>query len=210
MFDSKPIIEALVAGDAGKLTGLVRRALDGGISAKEILDEGLMAGMHVVGAKMENEDMFIPEVLMAAKAMSTVLLILSPLLADGDMTVAGQVIIGTVKGDLHDIGKNLVAMMLELSGFQVFNLGVDIPPNKFVAEITARHANIVCLSALLTTTMPMMKKTIDAIAAAGLRDKVKILVGGAPVTQKYADEIRADGYASDAGSAARLAKSILL
>lgn len=209
MLDSKPIIEALVAGDAGKLAELVRLALNGGASAREILNEGLMAGIDVVGERMENEDMFIPEVLMAAKAMSVSLEILSPLLAEGDLAAAGKVIIGTVKGDLHDIGKNLVAMMFETSGFQVFNLGVDIAPEKFVAEIKDKQADIVGISALLTTTMPMMKKTIDAITASGLRDGVKILVGGAPVSQKYADEIGADGYAPDAGSAVRLAKAVL-
>jgi 5-methyltetrahydrofolate--homocysteine methyltransferase len=209
MLDSKPIIEALVAGDAGKLAELVRLALNGGASAREILNEGLMAGIDVVGERMENEDMFIPEVLMAAKAMSVSLEILSPLLAEGDLAAAGKVVIGTVKGDLHDIGKNLVAMMFETSGFQVFNLGVDIAPEKFVAEIKDKQPDIVGISALLTTTMPMMKKTIDAISASGLRDGVKILVGGAPVSQKYADEIGADGFAPDAGSAVRLAKAVL-
>lgn len=209
MLDSKPIIEALVAGDAGKLAKLVQAALDGGASARQILDEGLMAGMDVVGERMENEDMFIPEVLMAAKAMSVSLETLSPLLAEGDLAAAGKVVIGTVKGDLHDIGKNLVAMMFESSGFQVINLGVDVAPEKFVAEIKDKKPDIVGISALLTTTMPMMKKTIDTLAANGLRDGIKVLVGGAPVSQKYADEIGADGYAPDAGSAVRLAKAIL-
>lgn len=209
MFDSKPIIEALVAGDEGKLTGLVCHALDAGVPAKQIVNEGLLSGMDVVGEKMENEDMFIPEVFMAAKAMSSVLGILTPLLAEGDRNAGGKVVIGTVKGDLHDIGKNLVAMLLESSGFQVFNLGVDITPEKFLAEIKDKGADIVCLSALLTTTMPMMKKTIDAIAEGGLRDRVKIMVGGAPVSQKFADEIGADGYAPDAGSAVKVAKAVL-
>ncbi len=209
MFDSKPIIEALVAGDEGKLTGLVRHALDAGVPARQIVNEGLLSGMDVVGEKMENEDMFIPEVFMAAKAMSSVLGILTPLLAEGDRNAGGKVVIGTVKGDLHDIGKNLVAMLLESSGFQVFNLGVDITPERFLAEIKDKGADIVCLSALLTTTMPMMKKTIDAIAEGGLRDRVKIMVGGAPVSQKFADEIGADGYAPDAGSAVKVAKAVL-
>ena len=141
--------------------------------------------------------------------MSVSLGILSPLLAEGDLAAAGKVIIGTVKGDLHDIGKNLVAMMFESSGFRVINLGVDVAPEKFVAEIKDKKPDIVGISALLTTTMPMMKKTIDALAASGLRDGIKILVGGAPVSQKYADEIGADGYAPDAGSAVRIAKAIL-
>ena len=208
MFDSKPFIEALVAGNEQKLTGLVRQALDSDVSAGQILN-GLLAGMDVIGEKMENEDMFIPEVLMAARAMGKVLEILTPLLADGDRNAAGKVVIGTVKGDLHDIGKNLVAMMLESSGFQVSNLGVDITPEKFLAAIKNNGADLVCISALLTTTMPVMKKTIDAIVEAGLRQQVKILVGGAPVSEKYAKEIGADGYAPDAGSAVRVAKAIM-
>lgn len=208
MFDSTPFIEALVAGNEQKLIESVRRALDDGVSAAQIMS-GLLAGMDVIGEKMENEDMFIPEVLMAARAMGKVLEILTPLLTDGDRNAAGKVVIGTVKGDLHDIGKNLVAMMLESSGFQVSNLGVDITPEKFLAAIRDSSADIVCISALLTTTMPVMKKTIDAIAEAGLRNQVKILVGGAPVTQKYADEIGADGYAPDAGSAVKVAKAVL-
>jgi 5-methyltetrahydrofolate--homocysteine methyltransferase len=209
MFDAKSVIEALVEGDEGKLAELVRAALDRGVSAKQILNEGLMSGMDIVGEKMENEDMFIPEVLKSARAMSNGVQMLTPLLAEGDVSVAGKVVIGTVKGDLHDIGKNLVAMMLESAGFEVWNLGVDISPEKFIAEIKARDANLLCLSALLTTTMPMMKKTIDAVAASGLRDRVKVLIGGAPVTQQFANEIGADGYAPDAGSAVKAAKAIL-
>jgi 5-methyltetrahydrofolate--homocysteine methyltransferase len=209
MFDAKSIIDALIEGDEGRLSGLVRAALERGVSAKQILNEGLISGMDIVGEKMENEDMFIPEVLKSARAMSHVVQVLTPLLAEGDVNVAGKVVIGTVKGDLHDIGKNLVAMMLESAGFEVWSLGVDISPEKFIAEIKAREANLLCLSALLTTTMPMMKKTIDAIAAGGLRDRVKILIGGAPVTPKFADDIGADGYAPDAGSAVKVAKAIL-
>jgi len=209
MFDAKSMIEALVEGDEGKLAELVRAALDRGVSAKQILNEGLMSGMDIVGEKMENEDMFIPEVLRSARAMSNVVQVLTPMLAEGDVSVAGKVVIGTVKGDLHDIGKNLVAMMLESAGFEVWNLGVDISPEKFIAEIKARGANLLCLSALLTTTMPMMKKTIDAMAAGGLRDRVKVLIGGAPVTQQFANDIGADGYAPDAGSAVKVAKAIL-
>ena len=209
MFDATSIIAALVEGDEGKLTELVREALAGGVSAKQILSDGLMSGMDVIGEKMENEDMFIPEVLKSARAMSNVVKILTPLLAEGDVSSAGKVVIGTVKGDLHDIGKNLVAMMLESAGFQVYNLGVDIAPEKFIASIKDQGADVLCLSALLTTTMPMMKRTIDAVAASGLREQVKILVGGAPVTQKFADDIGADGYAPDAGSAVKAAKAVL-
>lgn len=209
MLDSKAIIDALVGCDESKVLKLVQDALDEGVAAKEILNQGLIAGMDIVGEKMENEDMFIPEVLMAAKVMSAAVVILKPLLAAEDMSAMGRVIIGTVKGDLHDIGKNLVAMMLESAGFEVYNLGVDISPDKFVSEVNEKNANMVCLSALLTTTMPMMKQTIDAVVESGLRDRVKIMVGGAPVTKNYANEIGADGYAPDAGSATKLAKALL-
>ncbi len=209
MFDFKLIVDSLIECDEAKVLKLVQNGLDEGVAAKEILNQSLIAGMDVVGEKMENEDMFIPEVLMAAKVMSAAVGILKPLLAAEDMSAMGRVIIGTVKGDLHDIGKNLVSMMLESAGFEVYNLGVDISPDKFVSEVNEKNANMVCLSALLTTTMPMMKQTIDAVVESGLRDRVKIMVGGAPVTKNYANEIGADGYAPDAGSATKLAKTLL-
>jgi len=209
MFASKAIIDNLVGLNEPKVIELVRNALDEGVAAKEILNQGLIAGMDIVGEKMENEDMFIPEVLMAAKAMSSAIEILKPLLAEEDIRAMGKVIIGTVKGDLHDIGKNLVAMMVESAGFEVYDLGADILPDKFIQEIKEKDANILCMSALLTTTMPMMKNTIDALKESGLREQVKIMVGGAPVTQSFADEIGADGYAPDAGSAVKLAKELL-
>jgi 5-methyltetrahydrofolate--homocysteine methyltransferase len=209
MFDFKAIGDALVACDQPKVLELVKSGLSQGISAKDLLNQGLIAGMDVVGGRMENEEMFIPEVLMAAKAMGAAVNVLKPLLAESDVSSQGKVVIGTVKGDLHDIGKNLVAMMLESAGLEVYNLGVDVAPDKFVNEIKTKNANILALSALLTTTMPMMKETVAAVANAGIREKVKILVGGAPVTQSFAMEIGADGYAPDAGSATRLAKSLL-
>jgi 5-methyltetrahydrofolate--homocysteine methyltransferase len=209
MFDFKAIGDALIACDEDKVLDLVKNGLDQGVSAKDLLSRGLIAGMDVVGECMEKEEMFIPEVLVAAKAMSAAVQILKPLLAEGDTGAQGRVVIGTVKGDLHDIGKNLVAMMLESAGLEVYNIGVDVPPEKFVNELKTRNANILALSALLTTTMPMMKETVAAVAKAGIRDQVKILVGGAPVTQAYAKEIGADGYAPDAGSASKLAKSFL-
>jgi len=209
MADFQNMIDTLIEGDKNKLTNLVQYTLDEGVSAKEILEKGLMAGMDIVGEKMEAEELFIPEVLRSAKTMSAVIDILKPLLAEGDIRVVGKVIIGTVKGDLHDIGKNLVAMMLESAGFDVYNLGTDIPPDKFVEEVKDKDANMLCLSALLTTTMPMMKTTIDGLAESGLRDQVKVMVGGAPVTQDFADQIGADGYAHDAGSATKLAKALL-
>jgi 5-methyltetrahydrofolate--homocysteine methyltransferase len=208
MTDFNAITEALVACDEAKLERLVRESLDQNVPANDILNKGLIAGMDIVGEKMESGDMFIPEVLMAAHAMANCVVILKPLLAEGEGSAGASVVIGTVKGDLHDIGKNLVAMMMESAGMEVTNIGVDIPPEDFVAKIKETNAKIVCLSALLTTTMPMMKQTIDAIVEAGIRDQVKILVGGAPVTQSFADEIGADGFAPDAGSAAKLAKRL--
>ncbi|MCP4721240.1 MAG: cobalamin-binding protein, partial [Desulfobacteraceae bacterium] len=177
--------------------------------ASDILNQGLIAGMDIVGEKMENGDMFIPEVLMAAQAMGSCVEILKPLLGDDETAGGANVLIGTVKGDLHDIGKNLVAMMMESAGMTVHNLGVDIEPSVFVEQIKEKNAQIICLSALLTTTMPMMKQTVDAIVESGLRDQVKILIGGAPVTQAFADEIGADGFAPDAGSASKLAKTLI-
>ena len=209
MSDLRRISEALVAMNEKKVKELVREALDKGVLAKEILNEGLIPGMDIVGEKMESGDMFIPEVLMSAKAMSAAVEILKPLLGDEGLTAAGKVVIGTVKGDLHDIGKNLVVMMLESAGFEVHNLGVDIGPEDFVKAIKEKEPNLLALSALLTTTMSMMKQTIDAVTESGLRERVKVMIGGAPVTQKFADEIGADGYAPDAGSANKLAKALL-
>lgn len=210
MTDFNEIKETLVGCDEPKLVQLVNDALEQKIPAVDILNKGLIAGMDIVGEKMENEEMFIPEVLMAAQAMSSCVKVLKPLLSDEDSAGGGTVVIGTVKGDLHDIGKNLVAMMIESGGMTVHNLGVDVSPEQFVEQAKERNANIICLSALLTTTMPMMKQTIDAVAESGLRDKVKIMVGGAPVTQAFADEIGADGFAADAGSAAKAAKAFML
>jgi 5-methyltetrahydrofolate--homocysteine methyltransferase len=210
MADLKSITETLITGDGDKLQELVQEALDSGTPAKEILQQGLIVGMDIVGEKMESGDMFIPEVLMAAQAMATSVEILKPLLAEGDSSSAGKVVIGTVKGDLHDIGKNLVVMMMESAGFEVIDLGVDVTPEKFVEAIKANSPNIVGISALLTTTMPMMKKSIMTIEESGLRDSLKIIVGGAPVNQAFADEIGADGYAPDAGAASKLAKALYL
>lgn len=209
MADYNAMQDALVHCDKDKLLGLVNAALAEETPATQILNQGLIAGMDIVGEKMENGDMFIPEVLMAAQAMGECVAILKPLLGEGESQRGGTVIIGTVKGDLHDIGKNLVAMMMESAGMTVHNLGVDIAPSEFVSQIKEKNAQIVCLSALLTTTMPMMKQTVDAIVEAGLREKVKIMVGGAPVTQAFADEIGADGFAPDAGSASRFAKTLV-
>jgi 5-methyltetrahydrofolate--homocysteine methyltransferase len=209
MADLNSITEALIKGDRETTKHLVQSAVDEGAAAREILDVGLIRGMDIVGDKMESGDMFIPEVLQCARIMSEAVEILKPHLGADAAMGAGKVVIGTVKGDLHDIGKNLVKMMMESAGFQVTDLGVDVSPEKFVQTVQSNNGGIVALSALLTTTMPMMKRTVDALVESGLRDKVKIMVGGAPVTQKFADDIGADGYAVDAGSASKLAKRLL-
>ncbi len=209
MADYKNLMDAVMTGNAQLVSTLVQQYLDDGNEATQILNLGLIAAMDVVGERMENEDMFIPEVLMAAMTMGKGVEILKPFLKENETTAAGRVVIGTVKGDLHDIGKNLVAMMIESGGLEVHNLGVDISPEDFVKSVQEKNANIVCLSALLTTTMPMMKKTIDAITESGLRDQVKVMVGGAPVTQAFADEIGADGFAADAGAAVKMAKAFV-
>ncbi|MEE4609220.1 MAG: corrinoid protein [Desulfobacteraceae bacterium] len=205
----QPIIDALLACDQDQVTTLVQKALDDGADANQILNQGLIAGMDIVGERMESGDMFIPEVLMAAQAMSAAVQILTPLLAQDSASAKGRVVIGTVKGDLHDIGKNLVAMMMESAGLEVSDLGVDVAPEKFLAAVEEKNANILCMSALLTTTMPMMRQTIQAVADKGLRDRVRIMVGGAPVSQAYAREIQADAWAPDAGAAAKTAKDLL-
>jgi 5-methyltetrahydrofolate--homocysteine methyltransferase len=208
MTDLQAITETLITGDGEKLQELVQAAVDAGVPANEILQKALIVGMDIVGEKMETGEMFIPEVLMSAQAMAISVEILKPLLAEGESSSAGKVVIGTVKGDLHDIGKNLVVMMMESAGFEVIDLGVDVDPAKFVEAIKANKPSIVGLSALLTTTMPMMKKSIQSIEESGLRDNLKIIVGGAPVNQAFADEIGADGYAPDAGSASKMAKAM--
>jgi 5-methyltetrahydrofolate--homocysteine methyltransferase len=209
MPDLNAITEALIGMDVNKVEALVKEALDQKVPAKEILDKGLITGMDIVGERMEKGEMFIPEVLMSAKAMSGAVEILKPHLAEGDISAVGKVVIGTVKGDLHDIGKNLVVMMLESAGFEVHNLGVDISPEAFVEAIKEKNPDVLGLSALLTTTMSMMKETIDAVKESGLRDGIKIIIGGAPVNQDFADQVGADGYAPDAGSATKLAKALL-
>ena len=209
MTDFNEIRECLVNLDDARLPGLINQALEAGAAPGDILNQGLIAAMDIVGERMENGDMFIPEVLMAAQAMSGGVDILKPLLGDEGGGDTGRVVIGTVQGDLHDIGKNLVAMMMESAGLTVHNIGVDISPEAFIAAIKEKDADILCLSALLTTTMPMMKQTVDAVVESGLRDRVKIMVGGAPVTQAFADEIGADAFAPDAGSAAKQAKALV-
>jgi 5-methyltetrahydrofolate--homocysteine methyltransferase len=200
---------AVISGNVNQVVESTKAAVAAGTPPIDIINKGLIAGMNVVGARFKAGDMFVPEVLMAAKSMAAGVEIVKPLIAEADVVVAAKVLIGTVKGDLHDIGKNLVAMMMESSGYEVVNLGVDIAPDKFVAAVKEHKPDVVGLSALLTTTMPAMKDTIDALAEAGLRDSVKVIIGGAPVTSDFAKEIGADGFAPDAASASELVGSFV-
>ena len=193
---------ALQAGRAPKVKELVQQAVDEGIPAKDVLEQGLLSGMSVVGEKFKNNEVFVPEVLIAARAMNAGVAILKPYLTEAGVEAKGTAVIGTVKGDLHDIGKNLVKMMLEGRGLNVIDLGVDVEPERFVQAAIDNEADIICCSALLTTTMGEMKHVVEAAAAKGIRDKVKIMIGGAPVTQSFCDSIGADCFTADAASAA--------
>ncbi|HIP96901.1 MAG TPA: cobalamin-binding protein [Anaerolineae bacterium] len=205
----KKLAEDLYNGDAESVAALTQKALDDGLTPAEVLENGLIAGMNAVGKDFRDGILFVPEVLIAARAMHAGMSVLKPLLAESEIPATGRLVIGTVKGDLHDIGKNLVAMMLEGAGFEVHDLGVDVPAEKFVAAVKTKQPDVVGLSALLTTTMVEMKGVIEALRQAGLRDQVKVIVGGAPVTQKYAAEIGADGYAANASTAVEKAKELL-
>ena len=207
MSQFEEISNLLQRGKAKDLSALVQQELDAGTDPKAILTEGLIVGMGVVGEKFKNNQVFVPEVLIAARAMNKALEILKPRLAAAGVESVGTACICTVKGDLHDIGKNLVKIMMEGIGLTVIDLGVDCGPEKIIDAVKNQGAKLVCLSSLLTTTMMNMKVIIDALVEAGLRDQVKVMVGGAPVTQKFADEIGADAYTPDAASAAEVAKS---
>lgn len=207
MADLSCIRDSVFEGKAEEVKGLVQQALDEGISIKELLDNGLIAGMTVVGEEFKANRIFIPEVLIAARAMQAGMAMLEPLLVGAGVQPIGRVVIGTSKGDLHDIGKNLVTMMLKGAGLEVDDLGIDVATEKFVERVKLTGAQIVAISSLLTTSMPFMKTTIEALKKEGL--KVKTMIGGAPVTQSYADEIGADGYAPDAASAVDKAKELL-
>jgi 5-methyltetrahydrofolate--homocysteine methyltransferase len=202
------IAEKLYAGDDDAVAELTQKALDEGMRPEEVLNGGLLTGIDQVGIDFRDGELFVPEVLVAARAMHAGMDILRPLLTESDIPSAGKVIVGTVEGDMHDIGKNLVGMMLEGGGFEITDLGIDIPPDKFVEAVKTEQPDIVGMSALLTTTMQGMRDTIEALVEAGLREKVKVMVGGAPITQTFADEIGADGYAPDAASAVELARSL--
>jgi 5-methyltetrahydrofolate--homocysteine methyltransferase len=200
------ISAAIIEGDLDEIEDLTEDALDDGLTAEEILNKGLMPGMDHVGVEFRVGNMFVPEVLRSAKTMQISMDILNPLLAESGTKMAGKVLLGTVKGDLHDIGKNLVGMMCEGAGFEVKDIGKDVAPEGFVEAVKEFEPDVVGMSALLTTTMRAMESTIKVLEEAGLRDKVKIMIGGAPVTQAFADQIGADGYASNAAAAAELAK----
>ncbi len=203
------IYNAILEGNQAATEAGVTQALEANGDPGEILNQGMIASMKEVGRLFEEGEYYVPEMLIAARAMQAGLVLLKPLLIDSGIEPAGKIAVGTVKGDLHDIGKNLVAMMLEGAGFAITDLGTDVAPEKFVAAIQEDGVDVVALSALLTTTMPSMKVTIDAISAAGLRDNVKIIVGGAPVTQEYAEQIGADGFAADASGAVTATESLL-
>jgi len=207
MADLKALADAVINGDQNTALELTKAALEEGTAAKDVLDNGLIAGMDTVGALFKKNEIYIPEVLIAARAMKMAMQVLEPELVKAGVEPVGKLLIGTVQGDLHDIGKNLVAMMLKGAGFEVIDLGVDVGPEKFVEQVKAANAQLIGMSALLTTTMPGMEKTIKALKDSGM--PVKVMIGGAPVTQDYADKIGADGYAPDAASAVDLAKSLV-
>jgi corrinoid protein of di/trimethylamine methyltransferase len=203
------IASKLYAGEADEVAQLVQQALNQGMDPNQVLQGGLIAGMDQVGKDFKAGDLFVPEVLIAARAMHSGMGVLRPLLAESGAPSAGKYVIGTVKGDLHDIGKNLVKMMVEGAGFEVIDLGTDVAPEKFVAAVREHQPRLVGLSALLTTTMMSMKTTVEALQEAGLRNSVKIMVGGAPVTDAFAKQIGADAYAPDAASAVDMARSLV-
>jgi len=209
MPDLKELYDAVVRGDARTTQAITQQALAEGVDPLKLVNECMIPAMDEVGRRFECNEYFVPELLISARAMKSALELVRPILtARGDEPM-GRVAIGTVRGDLHDIGKNLVASLLEGGGFEVIDLGVNVAPERFIATITEKQANIVAMSALLTTTMPAMKSTIEGLRQAGVRDKVKVLIGGAPITQQYADEIGADGYSESAVGAVALAKKAM-
>ncbi len=209
MEDLKKLSEAIISGDAQSARAVTEKALSQGVDPVVIVHDYMVPAMSEVGKRFDCNEYFVPELLLSARAMKSCLELLRPKLASGGVKAAGRVVIGTVKGDLHDIGKNLVAAMLEGGGFEVIDLGVNVSPEKFVDAVKNMDANIVAMSALLTTTMPAMKTTIDALKSAGLREKVRVLVGGAPITQKFAEDIGADGYSENAPGAVALARKLI-
>lgn len=209
MVNVQDIADAVIAGNAKKAEESARAAMEEGTPVVDILNQGLIAAMDVVGEKFRLNELYVPEMLIAARAMKAAMRVIEPQLVQTGVEKIGTFVVGTVKGDLHDIGKNLVALMMEGAGFKVVDLGVDVSPEKFITAVKEHKAQIMGMSALLTTTMVNMKETMSAIAADGIRPQVKVIVGGAPLTQRYADEIGADGYSPDAGSVVALAKRLL-
>lgn len=206
---NEKMMQLVIAGDSATLGNVIQQALNAEATAAKILEDALLPAMDIVGKRMKSGEMFIPEVLLAAKTMQSGLEILTPLLADQERSNAGTCVLGTVEGDLHDIGKNLVGMMLEGSGFKVIDLGINVTGADFAKAVEDNDAGIIGMSALLTTTMPRMKETIDHLSEIGLRDRVKVMVGGAPVTEQYAKEIGADGYGFNAADAVEKAKAFI-
>ncbi|MFP3975678.1 MAG: B12-binding domain-containing protein [Dehalococcoidia bacterium] len=209
MGDFSALFDAVVKGDKNGAITETQKALDAGSGVQEIIDNGLIAAMDEVGDRFSKGTIFVPQMLRSAKTMQGAMDLLKPYFKEGDVTTKGKILMGTVKGDLHDIGKNLVSMMLEGAGFTITDLGVDIAPDKFVQKAQEIEPDIVGMSALLSTTMPSMSRTVEAFQEAGIRGNFKVIIGGAPVTDKYAQEIKADGYASDAGSAVTKVKQML-
>ncbi len=209
MSEIKVLADAVIKADAAAAKEQTQKLLDAGIPAQEILDVGLITPMDEVGERFSKGAMFVPQMLRSAKTMQQCMEIIKPHFQEGDVSFKGKVIIGTVKGDLHDIGKNLVAMMLEGAGFEVVDLGVDVSPQRFVDEVKNEKADILAMSALLSTTMPAMRETIGVMETGGQRGTIKIIIGGAPVTATYAEEIKCDGYAPDAGSCVTEVKKLL-
>ena len=209
MADLKKLYDAVIEGDANTTLEMTKAALADGMTPEELVAKYMIPAIDEVGKRFEAEDYFVPELLLLGRAMKGALEVLRPLLAASGAKPAGKVIIGTVKGDLHDIGKNLVAAMLEGAGFEVTDLGTDVSPEKFVEAVSAKSANIVCLSALLTVTMPAMKTMLEALRSAGVRDRVKVMIGGAPATDRYAREIGADNYSENASAAVAAARSLV-
>jgi 5-methyltetrahydrofolate--homocysteine methyltransferase len=209
MMDLQALYTAVLEGNAPAAKSTVEQALATGTDPQELLDKYMIPAMDEVGRRFEANEYFVPELLIAARAMKGALELIRPRLIESGAEPTGRVVIGTVRGDLHDIGKNLVAAMLEGGGFEVIDLGVDVTPEKFVAAVREKNAQIVAMSALLTTTMPGMRSTIEVIEAAGIRDQVKVMVGGAPLTQRFADEIGADGFSDNASGAVRLARQLV-
>ncbi len=209
MYNFSDLSKAVIAGQESKVKELTQAAINGGAEPLAIINEGLIAGMNVVGARFKSGEMFVPEVLVAARSMGAGVAMVKPLLLGQEVPSSGKVLIGTVKGDLHDIGKNLVALMLESGGFDVVNLGIDLAPDKFVAAVKEYQPQVIGLSALLTTTMLVMKDVIELLKEEGLRDRVKVIIGGAPISYDFSSEIGADGFAPDAATAVDLCRKLL-